>query len=111
MPRPLTLFTGQWADLPLATLARRVGAWGYDGLELACWGDHFDVNQALASATIARSATPSSPSTACAAGPSPTTSSDNASVTPSTTATAPSSATKSGVMASPKASASAPRPR
>ncbi len=51
MPRPLTLFTGQWADLPLATLARRVGAWGYDGLELACWGDHFDVNQALASAT------------------------------------------------------------
>jgi sugar phosphate isomerase/epimerase len=43
MPRPLTLFTGQWADLPLATLAPKAAAFGYDGLELACWGDHFDV--------------------------------------------------------------------
>jgi sugar phosphate isomerase/epimerase len=47
MPRPVTLFTGQWADLPLATLAQKVSAWGFDGLELACWGDHFDVAQAL----------------------------------------------------------------
>lgn len=47
MPRPVTLFTGQWADLPLATLAEKVKAWGFDGLELACWGDHFDVEQAL----------------------------------------------------------------
>jgi sugar phosphate isomerase/epimerase len=48
MPRPITLFTGQWADLPLETLAAKAGAWGYDGLELACWGDHFDVARALA---------------------------------------------------------------
>ncbi|MGH2531754.1 MAG: sugar phosphate isomerase/epimerase family protein [Thermomicrobiales bacterium] len=47
MPRPVTLFTGQWADLPLATLVEKVKAWGFDGLELACWGDHFDVEQAL----------------------------------------------------------------
>ncbi len=47
MPRPITLFTGQWADLPLETLAQKVSEWGFDGLELACWGDHFDVNQAL----------------------------------------------------------------
>lgn len=47
MARPVTLFTGQWADLPLATLAEKVSAWGFDGLELACWGDHFDVEQAL----------------------------------------------------------------
>lgn len=47
MPRPVTLFTGQWADLPLAELARMAGEWGYDGLELACWGDHFDVRRAL----------------------------------------------------------------
>ncbi len=47
MPHPLTLFTGQWADLPLKELARRVGDWGYDGLELACWGDHFSVQRAL----------------------------------------------------------------
>ena len=48
MSRPVTLFTGQWADLPLDTLARKARAWGYDGLELACWGDHFDVRRALA---------------------------------------------------------------
>jgi sugar phosphate isomerase/epimerase len=50
MSRPVTLFTGQWADLPLDTLAERAAAWGYDGLELACWGDHFDVRRALAEA-------------------------------------------------------------
>jgi sugar phosphate isomerase/epimerase len=42
------LFTGQWADLPLTELAAKAGAWGFDGLELACWGDHFDVDAALA---------------------------------------------------------------
>lgn len=48
MNRPITLFTGQWADMPLETLAQKAAAWGYDGLELACWGDHFDVQAALA---------------------------------------------------------------
>jgi sugar phosphate isomerase/epimerase len=47
MPRPRTLFTGQWADLPLAQLAPLVAEMGYDGVELACWGDHFDVERAL----------------------------------------------------------------
>lgn len=47
MPRPVTLFTGQWADLPLETLAEKAARWGYDGLELACWGDHFEVQRAL----------------------------------------------------------------
>lgn len=47
MLRPVTLFTGQWADLPLATLCEKAAQFGYDGLELACWGDHFDVEQAL----------------------------------------------------------------
>lgn len=46
MARPVTLFTGQWADLPLETLAEKAASWGYDGLELACWGDHFDVARA-----------------------------------------------------------------
>ncbi len=46
MARPVTLFTGQWADLPLATLAKKAKSWGYDGLELACWGDHVDVAKA-----------------------------------------------------------------
>src|SRR3546814_934178 len=47
MPRPVTIFTGQWADLPLETLCEKVRAFGYDGVELACWGDHFDVQRAL----------------------------------------------------------------
>lgn len=46
MSRPVTLFTGQWADLPLETLAEKAASWGYDGLELACWGDHMDVARA-----------------------------------------------------------------
>jgi sugar phosphate isomerase/epimerase len=49
MARTITLFTGQWADLPLAELAPLAKQMGYDGLELACWGDHFDVQAALAS--------------------------------------------------------------
>lgn len=48
MARPVTLFTGQWADLPLEELAAKVASWGFDGLELACWGDHFEVDRALA---------------------------------------------------------------
>lgn len=47
MPRPVTLFTGQWADLPLEELAKKVSDWGFDGLELACWGDHFEVDKVL----------------------------------------------------------------
>lgn len=47
MARPVTLFTGQWADLPLEELAKKAAGWGYDGLELACWGDHFEVDKAL----------------------------------------------------------------
>jgi len=42
MARPVTLFTGQWADLKLEEVAKMAADWGYDGLELACWGDHFD---------------------------------------------------------------------
>ncbi len=43
MIRPITLFTGQWADLPIETLCQKAKEFGYDGMELACWGDHFDV--------------------------------------------------------------------
>jgi len=44
--RPVTLFTGQWADLPFETICKKAKEFGYDGLELACWGDHFEVNKA-----------------------------------------------------------------
>jgi len=46
MARPVTLFTGQWADLPLSEMARLTASFGYDGIELACWGDHFEVDKA-----------------------------------------------------------------
>ncbi len=47
MPRPVTLFTGQWADLPLEKLAEKASDWGFNGLELACWGDHFEIDRAM----------------------------------------------------------------
>ncbi len=47
MARPVTLFTGQWADLPLEQMAKLTAQFGYDGIELACWGDHFEVDKAL----------------------------------------------------------------
>jgi sugar phosphate isomerase/epimerase len=47
MPRPVTLFTGQWADLKFEQICQKAKKFGYDGLELACWGDHFDVQAAL----------------------------------------------------------------
>jgi sugar phosphate isomerase/epimerase len=50
MSRPITLFTGQWADLPLSEMAQKTRSFGYDGIELACWGDHFEVDKATADA-------------------------------------------------------------
>ena len=47
MARPVTLFTGQWADLPVENMARKTKEFGYDGIELACWGDHFEVDKAI----------------------------------------------------------------
>lgn len=49
MTRPLTLCTSQWIDLPLETLAQKAQSWGFDGLELSCGGDHFEVDKALES--------------------------------------------------------------
>lgn len=46
MARPVTLFTGQWADLPLDEMLQKARDFGYDGVELACWGDHMDVREA-----------------------------------------------------------------
>ena len=46
MARPVTLFTGQWADLSLETMLQKAKAFGYDGVELASWGDHFEVSKA-----------------------------------------------------------------
>ena len=55
MNRPVTLFTGQFADIPLKELAEQAASWGYDGLELACWGDHVDVDKAAEDKDYAQS--------------------------------------------------------
>ena len=47
MARAVTLFTGQWADLSFDQVCQKAKGFGYDGVELACWGDHFDVDQCL----------------------------------------------------------------
>lgn len=47
MPRPLLLFTGPFADVPLDALAAQAADWGYHGLELCCWGDHLEVSRGL----------------------------------------------------------------
>lgn len=46
MGRPVTLFTGQWADMPFQTICEKTREFGYDGVEIACWGDHFEVDKA-----------------------------------------------------------------
>jgi sugar phosphate isomerase/epimerase len=43
MVQPITLFTGQWADLSLNEVAGLASGWGYDGLEIACSAEHLDV--------------------------------------------------------------------
>ena len=46
MARPVTIFTGQFADLPFEEVCKMMSGYGYDGLEIACWGDHMDVRKA-----------------------------------------------------------------
>jgi len=46
MGRPVTLFTGQWADLDCETIITKAKDMGYGGVELGCWGDHFEVDKA-----------------------------------------------------------------
>ena len=51
MARPVTLFTGQWADLTFEQICEKAAGWGYEGLEIACWGDHMEVRKATNPAT------------------------------------------------------------
>jgi sugar phosphate isomerase/epimerase len=46
LSRPVTIFTGQWADLTFEEVCRKMSEMGYDGLEIACWGDHLDPKRA-----------------------------------------------------------------
>ncbi len=55
MPRMLALFTGLWTDLPLETVAGKANEWGYQALDIACWGEHLAVQKALAEPEYCRS--------------------------------------------------------
>ncbi len=54
MARPITIFTGQWADLPFEEVCRIISKMGYDGLEICCWGDHMDVEKAATDPTYVK---------------------------------------------------------
>ena len=47
MVRPVTLCTCQWADLPFDELCSLAKEMGYDGLEIACWGNGVDLDRAF----------------------------------------------------------------
>ncbi len=47
MARRVSLFSGGWSDRPLEELAGQLAEWGYQGIDLCCWGDHFEVQRAL----------------------------------------------------------------
>ena len=46
MSRPVTLFSGQWADLPFEEFCGKAKSFGYDGIEIASWGDHLSLKKA-----------------------------------------------------------------
>ena len=48
MPRPVLLVSAAWANVPIESLVQKLNDWGYQGLELACVGDHFEVQRAQA---------------------------------------------------------------
>ena len=110
MSRAVTLFTGQWADLPFETICQKAKSFGYDGIELATWGDHFEVDKALKDKGYCKQRWEVLKDNGSSASRSPPTSSARPSATTSTSGTSPSSRPRSGATASPRASASAPRP-
>lgn len=54
MPRSMALFTGPWTDIPLEEVAQKANEWGYQALDVACWGEHFAVQRALAEPAYCR---------------------------------------------------------
>lgn len=46
MGRLLTIMTCQWTDLDMESMCKKAKDMGYDGVELACWGNHLNVKRA-----------------------------------------------------------------
>lgn len=49
MARKVTICSMQWGDMPLRDLAKTIGGFGYDGIELGVVPNHFDVEKAAKS--------------------------------------------------------------
>ena len=47
MSRLVTLMTCQWADLEMEEMFRLAKEMGYEGVELATWGNHLDLKRAV----------------------------------------------------------------
>ena len=109
MSRPVTLFTGQWADLPFEDMCRKASDFGYQGIELACWGDHFEVDKATADPNYcSRQARPAWTATTCSATRSARTWSARPCATASTSGTSRSCRRTCGATATRPASIAAP---
>ena len=52
--RPVTLFTGQWADIPFDEMCKLAHEMGYEGLELATWGNHVNAKNAASDPAYAQ---------------------------------------------------------
>ncbi len=45
--RPITIFTGQWADLTFDEICKIASGIGYEGVEIAAWGNHLNSRKAV----------------------------------------------------------------
>jgi sugar phosphate isomerase/epimerase len=52
--RPITLFTGQFADIPFEEMCSTASKMGYEGLELATWGNHVNAQKAAQDKSYAK---------------------------------------------------------
>lgn len=53
MVRPVTIFTGQWADLSMEEMCETASRMGYEGLEIASWGQ-IDLKKAATDETYVK---------------------------------------------------------
>ena len=49
MARKVTIYTAQYADMKFEDVCEKMSGFGYDGLEIAAWADHLDLEKASTS--------------------------------------------------------------
>jgi len=53
--RPITIFTGQFADMTIEEAAKTMSGFGYNGLELATWGNQVNTQKAASDKSYCKS--------------------------------------------------------